>query len=443
MNDAGVSEKRRRGVLLSFQGWQRLQSAEQLAAVQQNGGNPFTLEQLSVATGLSPNTLTKVRRRQKPVDFTTLDTYFSAFDLTLEPTDLVTPEVNVPASSNVSSQSQPPRGSLPAGSPYYVFRPPLERLCFQEILHPGALIRIKAPRQFGKTSLMTQLLGYAHDHSMKSSMVNLQLVEGEILERPDTFLRWFCGSIAHALDMPSELDKRWDVMFGAGYSCTDYLESFLLPSCDRPLLLVIDGFDELFSYSDVAMDFCGLIRAWYEQARYGSKQEVWQKLRLVISHTMEVELPLSLHQSPFNVGVPVELPGFSLHQIQEIASRYELDLSDVDAQRLRQLVGGHPYLTQLSLFYLSQGVDIEQLMASATAFDSIYSSHLRRQLQLLEKDAVLVQAMVQVAKSAQGVKLHPSQAYALQGLGLVKFESQLTVPSCQLYQQYFATALDL
>ena len=442
MNDTGMSEKRRRGVLLSFQGWQRLQSAEQLASVQQNGGNPFTLEQLSVSTGLSPNTLTKVRRRQKPVDFATLDTYFSTFELTLEPTDLITPEVHVQSAQNVSTQSQPPRGSLPLGSPYYVYRPPLERLCFQEILNPGALIRIKAPRQFGKTSLTTQILGYAHDHSIKSSVVNLQLVEGEVLERPETFLRWLCGSVAHELGLPSDLEKHWDGLFGAGYSCTDYFESYLLSSCDRPLLLVIDGFDELFAYPEIAMDFCGLLRAWYEQARYGSKQEIWQKLRLVISHSMEVELPLNLHQSPFNVGVPVELPGFDLHQTQEIASRYELDFAETDAQRLRQLVGGHPYLTQLGLFHLSQGLEMRQLLDSAIAYDGIFSSHLRRQLQLLEQDAPLVQAMVETAKSPQGVKLHPSQAYALKGLGLVQFKAQQTVPSCDLYRQYFATVLD-
>lgn len=442
MRDTGASEKRRRGMLLSFQGWQRLQSAEQLAAVQRNGNNPFTLEQLSEATGLSPNTLTKVRRRQKPVDFATLETYFATFDLTLEPTDLVAPEIPTPSGQAWLSQIQPPRGSLPVGSPYYVYRPPLERLCFQEILQPGALIRIKAAHQFGKTSLMTQMLGYAQDNELQSSVINLQLVEGKILEQPESFLRWFCGSVAHSLGRPNELEKYWDDVFGAGYSCTDYLESFLLPSCDRPLLLMIDSFDELFAYQDVAMDFCGLIRAWYEQARYGGRREVWQKLRLVIAHSMEMELPLNLHQSPFNVGLAIEPLGFDLYQIQEIASRYELSFGEKDAQQLRQLVGGHPYLTQLSLFHLSQGIKIAQLVDSVTAFDGLFSSHLRRQLNLLEKDPILLKAMVEVAKTPTGIKLHPSQAYTLQGLGLVRFDKQHTVPSCDLYRQYFATVLD-
>jgi transcriptional regulator with XRE-family HTH domain len=442
MNEAGASEKRRRGVLLSFQGWQRLQSAEQLAAVQQNGGNSFTLEQLSAATGLSPNTLTKVRRRQKPVDYATLETYFVTFDLALEPTDLVSPEIHVQASDASSQQYQPPKGSLPISSPFYVYRPPLERLCFQEVLSPGALVRIKAPRQFGKTSLITQILGYAHDQGLQSALVNLQLVEGRMLDQPDSFLRWFCASVARELDLPNEIATRWDDMFGASYSCTDYFESYLLAQCDRPLLLVIDGFDELFSCEDIITDFCGLLRAWYEQSRYGSKQHIWQRLRLVIAHSAEIWLPLNLHQSPFNVGLPVELSGFDLFQIQELASRYELDFSEADAQHLKKLLGGHPYLTQLSLFHLRQGSNMGDIQHSAIAFDSLYSHHLRRQLELIESDIHLVEAMTKVVGSSNGARLHPREAFHLQGLGLVRFEDQQSISSCELYQQYFAAILE-
>ena len=443
MNDSGVSEKRRRGVLLSVQGWQRLQSAEQLAAVQCNSGNPFTLEQLSTSTGLSPNTLTKVRRRQKPVDFATLDTYFGAFDLVLEPTDLLSPEVSTQAPSSFSHQTQPPTGSLPLGSPLYVYRPPIERFCFQEILNPGALVRIKAPRQFGKTSLITQILGYARDQGMHSAVVNLQLVEGQILDQPNTFLRWFCASVAKSLSLPNELDTRWDDMFGAGYSCTDYFESYLLAHEDCPLLLVIDGFDELFACDNVVADFCGLLRAWYEQGRYGARQDVWQRLRIVIAHSTEIWLPLNLHQSPFNVGLAVELPGFDIYQIQEMASRYELDFSEVQAQKLRQLLGGHPYLTQLSLFHLSQGTALDALMESAIALDGIYSHHLRRQLELLETDPAFLNAMASIVKSSHGAKLHPREAFHLQGLGLVRFETQQSIPSCELYHQYFDALLEV
>ena len=50
-----------------------------------------------------------------------------------------------------------PRGQVPLNSPFYIERPPTELICFEEILQPGALIRIKAPRQMGKTSLMARI----------------------------------------------------------------------------------------------------------------------------------------------------------------------------------------------------------------------------------------------------------------------------------------------
>ncbi len=443
MTDKAFSDRRKRGVVLSFQGWQRLQSAEQLLALQQNDGKPYTLEQLSQITGLSPNTLTKVRRRRKAVDWTTLEVYFQAFDLTLTLEDCTSPDSQTSASQSVLSPSNPLKGPLRLGSLFYIYRPPVEQLCFQEILNPGTLVRIKAPRQFGKTSLITQILGQGHDQNLAIAVVNLQLIGHQLLEQADSFLKWLCAVVARELNLPNELETRWDSLFGSNYSCTDYFETYLLPNCDRGLLLVIDGLDELFPYSELATDFFGLLRAWYEQGRYGANHTIWQRLRLVIAHAMEVWLPLSLHQSPFNVGLSIELPGFTPSQTHELASRYGLTLTESEAEQLHQLIDGHPYLTQLSLFHLSRQMDLEQLLATAIAYDGIYSSHLRRQFSLLETDPDLLEAMTQVVTATEGAKLSPHTAFRLQGLGLVRFDAQRSVPSCGLYHRYFATILEV
>ena len=86
--------KRKRGVILSQSGWQRLHSAQAQLEMEANGGHPYTLEDLNELTGLSSHTLTKVRRRQAPVDRQTLEDYFNAFNLTLTPSDYarLTPE---------------------------------------------------------------------------------------------------------------------------------------------------------------------------------------------------------------------------------------------------------------------------------------------------------------------------------------------------------------
>lgn len=149
MADRFNAIKRKRGIILSSQGWQRLQAAEHLSAIRENAGKPYTLVQLSALTGLSNNTLTKVRRRQKQVDQLTLEAYFQAFELKLAADDCLTQECYLSASAIADLQQTLLKGQLEIDSPFYIYRPPVERLCMEEILKPGALLRVKAPRQFG------------------------------------------------------------------------------------------------------------------------------------------------------------------------------------------------------------------------------------------------------------------------------------------------------
>ncbi|NER80494.1 MAG: hypothetical protein F6K42_13140, partial [Leptolyngbya sp. SIO1D8] len=86
--------KRRRGVVLSPEGWQRVQAAQQASELSQNGGNPYTIEQLVVLTGLSTNTLGRLRSSHTPVDRQTIKVYFETFGLTLTPADCSLPASN-------------------------------------------------------------------------------------------------------------------------------------------------------------------------------------------------------------------------------------------------------------------------------------------------------------------------------------------------------------
>ena len=91
MSNFHKRSKRKRGVILSPTGWQRLQAAQAHSEVEANGGNSYTLEDLNELTGLSPHTITKVRRRRAPVDRQTLEDYFSTFKLILSSTDYIQP----------------------------------------------------------------------------------------------------------------------------------------------------------------------------------------------------------------------------------------------------------------------------------------------------------------------------------------------------------------
>ncbi|MBD2314072.1 AAA-like domain-containing protein [Desertifilum sp. FACHB-1129] len=443
MIDRLSSSRRKRGVVLSSHGWQRLQAAEHLSALRENLGRPYTLEQLSDRTGLSNNTLTKVRHRQKPVDYPTLEAYFQAFGLAIATDDYLSQDNDRSASVLTHLQQTPLKGQLELDSPFYIYRPPAEKLCNDEVFTPGALIRIKAPRQFGKTSLMARILSHAEDRGLRTAAISLQLADNRIFTDLDQFLRWFCAMVARALGLPTELEERWDSLFGGSYSCSDYFETYLLPADPSPLLLVLDEVNVVFNYPHIAADFFGMLRAWYEQGKHGGvNRELWQRLRLVIVHSTEAYLPLNLHQSPFNVGLSIELSCFNLDRVKELTLRYGLSSENAYAETLLNLVGGHPYLTQLALFDLSQRpVEPKEFTQTAIAPDSIFSSHLRQQLACLEQDPELLNAMKQTLLTPEGALLHPTQAFKLQGLGLVSFQNQRALPSCNLYRAYFSQVL--
>ncbi len=191
-----------------------------------------------------------------------------------------------------------PEGQVGLDSAYYVERPPIESDCYERIVKPGALIRIKAPRQMGKSSLMERILDRATQQGYQTVSLNFQSADGTVLTNLDEFLQWFCASIARRLNLQDKLDKYWQGRLGSKDKCTDYFERYLLPEISGPLALGLDEVDEVFQYRQVAADFFGLLRFWHEEAK---NEPIWKKLRLIVVHSQEVYVPLNINQSPFNV----------------------------------------------------------------------------------------------------------------------------------------------
>jgi hypothetical protein len=432
--------KRKRGILLSNKGWQRLQVAEQ-RTIEQTGSSSkgHTLQELSDLTGLSANTLARVRGRKIAVDQQTLEAYFRAFDLNLLPEDYADSD----AVSLLGKYQVPPSGQLHLESRFYIERPPVESLCLDGISQPGGLIRIKAPRMSGKTSLTARTLLQARDRGLSTVILSLRLADSETFSNLQRFLQWFCAVISQNLGLPNELDNHWDSLFGASYNCTHYFETYLLKHLDGPLVLALDEVDAVFDYPEIATDFFGMLRAWYEKARYGdASSALWQKLRLIMVHSTEVYVPLNVTQSPFNAGLLVELPGFNLDQVEDLAKCYGIESSRTAAQELMKLVGGRPHLVHLGLYHMSaSGMTIEDLLNSAMDGSSIYSSHLRNQLWELQKYPELMATLKQAVHSPTPIDAAPINAYKLQSKGLVTVTQQKIAPSCDLYRMYFIQTL--
>ena len=340
-----------------------------------------------------------------------------------------------------------PSVGLSVNSDFYVLRPPAEEQAFSELEKPGGLLRIKAPSNTGKTSLLLRSLEYARSQGARTVLLNMQEADIDILGDLSRFLRWFCRNTAQQLGIENKLDDYWDDEIGHKISCKIYFREYLLNQIDAPVVVALDEVDQLFEHPELVQEFLPMLRVWHEEAM---ELAVWQKLRLVLAYNTEVYVPLKISQSPFNIGLSVQLPALDLAQTKALAAKYDLPFiqqeDSPELQRLEQLhtlVSGHPYLIQLALYWLSErDITLESILQDAETQSGIYSAHLRRHWQILNKQPELKSVLARVLKDRDnGAQVDAMMAYQLERMGLVRLEGNTAIINSELYYRYFKSLL--
>jgi transcriptional regulator with XRE-family HTH domain len=324
----------------------------------------------------------------------------------------------------------------------YVERPPMESNFLEEILRPGGLIRIKAPCLMGKTALASKIIEQVAQKGYRYAHLNFHLATDAQLSDLSMFLKWFCAGVGQSLGLPNTLKDYWhEEIFTSKLICTEYFERYLLANSDAPLVICLDELERLFPNPQVASDFLGLLRAWHEKSNVS---EIWRRLRLVVVHSTEVYIPLNLNESPFNVGVAIDLPDFTLGQVQELSLRYKLNLSKEQIHSLMELVGGHPDLIRLAFMTLKQNPSqtLEKILAVASTEEGIYKGYLRHLWNLIQRSPDLVSVLVKVMFVSEPLQLSASPfTFQLMSLGVVDAVGNGFRPRYKLYQQYFQSLL--
>ena len=325
--------------------------------------------------------------------------------------------------------------------PRYIDRPPTEQQCFNTMVQPGALIRIKAPRKMGKTWLVDRILDYAKQQQYQVIPINLLRIESTVIADLERFLKYFCTQVTRKLKLENRLSDYWDEELGSNTSCTEYFEEYILPNSDRPIVLALDNVDRLFPHAEVAANVFSLLRAWYEDARILPD---WQRLRLIIAHSTDIYPTLNVNRSPFNVGLAVELNEFDAEQLAQMAHQQGVfNHSPDQITLLTDLVGGHPYLFQRALEKLrSTDITLEQLLAIAPTEAGPYTPHLRELLAHLQAHPEIATAMKTVLQSPTPVRIKSEAGFMLHSLGLVRFIGDEVTVRCRLYQHYLNQRLD-
>lgn len=342
-----------------------------------------------------------------------------------------------PIQTRPPAPSEFPSGPVVTDSQFYIERFPNELRHYQSIQNPGCLLRIMAPDLMGKTSLMARILDRATQQNYHKAYLNLRDAEHKVLTNLNSFLYWFSDRISSELGLEQHISNHWDNQtLGCISNCTNYFEKYILSKLDRPFALGIDDVDRIFPYSDIATDFFGMLRNWFEKGR---NNPIWKKLRLVLAYSTEDYSQFRINQSPFNVGEPLKLRELTPQQVQELSNRYGLNWTTQQIASLMAMVGGHPYLLRLAMYYVNnQDVTLEQLLEEAPTEDGIYSDHLHRYWKTLSSNPELAATIQTVMSANAPVSVDRSLGYQIRSMGLIQYEGNSVRPSCNLYRLYFS-----
>jgi AAA-like domain/CHAT domain len=344
--------------------------------------------------------------------------------------------VNPVASQGVELET--PEGQMGIDSGFYIHSS-FEERCDEEVKKAGSLIRIKSPHKMGKSSLMVRVLAHAEQLGYRTVNLNLQQGNQRLFTDLDQFMQWFCAAVGKPLGVRVKTEDYWDDIFGANDNSTDYFEKYLLEGSEQPLVVAIDNFDRVFQYPEIETDFCGLLRGWHERSR---SHKLWGKLRLIIVYSQEPYLQKDINQSPFNVGLPIELNEFTTAQVKALVALHGLDWTEPTVAQVMALVGGHPYLVRSALYHVAMGdLSLETFLKTAPTEAGIYQDHLVGHLKALEDYPVLGTAMKAMVTAEAPVRLRSEEAFKLDSMGLVVRVENDVQPRCQLYRQYFRDRL--
>jgi hypothetical protein len=345
--------------------------------------------------------------------------------------------ISILAPSGEPDVLEEPTGFVPIGSPLYLQPKALES-CVKVLMGRTPLLRIKAPRKFGKTSLVERLLRWGEKNGYDVVRFDFQTIDEACFTDLHQLLKELCREICRELEIDPQFEAHWQEQ-SAINACNHYFTDYLLKQLEKPVLLGLDNVDRLFDYPQ-AHNFFGLLRSWNEEAK---RATAWTKLKCIVTYSTGVYIKLDLNQSPFNVGQDVTLEPFSASQVKELAMKHGLARLKDDVQQLMKMLNGQPYLVRLVLYHLAdRSIELSELLRSASAPHSVLQPYLQGTWERLNRESPILKEEIltvlqQLGQSQRPAKLTDEARCKLEGMGLIRHDSYEIEWSCDLYRQYF------
>ncbi|HRK20269.1 MAG TPA: AAA-like domain-containing protein [Fimbriimonadaceae bacterium] len=297
------------------------------------------------------------------------------------------------------------------------------------------VVLVFGPRQVGKTSLLARCCGRLRSSGARIVVADFQSLGKSEVERPATLYRALIHGFASQLGLTYE--PSWNEWVGPNSNLDTHIND-LLKQTDGPVVWAMDEVDRLFG-TEFADDFFGLVRSWHNR-RALDPEGPWKRLSLLISYATEAHLFIKdLNQSPFNIGVRVNLRDFTEEQVVELGNRYPSFVARW-SQEAFEITRGHPFLTRRAFGFLEGKRTIEELRALAPTEEGPFGDHLKHVRETLLRDTELRN---EVKRFLKGEKIANSGTQLrLTAAGLLSDSSETTVAfRVPAYERYLSSAL--
>ncbi|MFM7321082.1 MAG: AAA-like domain-containing protein [Armatimonadota bacterium] len=267
-------------------------------------------------------------------------------------------------------------GGLPVDSDRY-----LERAIASEFRAAFArrdgVVLLKGARQTGKTTLLARTLASLRGDGSSVVVTDMQAMEIHSDIGIDGICRRLALQLGEDLNLATDPFVDWNDVRGATANLERFVRRHALPACDSGLVWAIDEADRLFAY-EWATALFALFRSWHNR-RSLDPEGPWRRLSIGLAYAAEAHRFISdPHQSPFNVGTAFVLEDFTFDEAKRLPEvcRRSVVASEWDAWI--HWTNGHPYLCQLGLDALSDGMSVGDLVRASMNFEGAVGEHLHR-----------------------------------------------------------------